>query len=256
MLFLTVCSRDLMVTCEDSGSLPVKIAWNTNRTFGRLFYIATCFLLLPVFIIIKSFLDLTHLSATGGGGGGKFNYWFFNFFSFPHNRLLAHIMSSIMYLLMFLTETAVENVYLRGVVIVYCLGYIIESLQRFTRKSYFTKCFYRKFDILSFLAQLCMFAGLVMKALDQRREECEVEAAWARHTVIGGCRCPTETLSEADVYPMECELAACLHGLGVTLLTILIIFYLFQVKEDDDDDDNDDVSTCFSFTPALALWRS
>ena len=216
-----------MVTCEDRGQPPVKIAWNTNTTFGRFFYLVTCFLLLPVFIIVKSVSDLTKTNTTRRRG--QFSYWFFNLFSFPQNRLLAHAMSSFMCLIMVLTETALENVYLRAVIIIYSIGYLLENLLRFRRKNYFTKSFYRKFDVMSLIGQLCLLVGLVMKMLDELKEDCEPKSAWVQHTVTSGCRCPRETESASDVYPVECELAACLHGLGVTLLTILAIFYWFQL---------------------------
>ena len=80
-----------MVTSEAGlcHGKSVKICWNSNRTFGKMIYFITCFLLLP-FQLIKTTLFLPCFPR-GKEGNSKLQHWFFNFFSFPMNRLLSYL---------------------------------------------------------------------------------------------------------------------------------------------------------------------
>ena len=221
-----------MVSSQDCRTTTVKIAWNTNRTFARAVYVITCLLLLPVFIIVKVCLDFIHLNTERGGEGGgegagdggdvdggrMLLHWFLNFFSFPYNRLLARAISQIIFLFIVLFDIYLEhyedNIYLKGVIIYSCIGFLVDDLARFFRRSYFRQSFYRKLDVLSFIVHLILLTGLIMTVYDHQKRKCSLEEAWVNHTVRQDCRCPLKTLDAKDAYPLECEIGASLHGFG------------------------------------------
>jgi len=83
--------RDVMVTSEAGlcEGKSVKICWNSYRTLGKMIYFIACFFLLPVLLIKTTFV--LPFFPRGKEGNSPLQHWFYNFFSFPMNRLLSYL---------------------------------------------------------------------------------------------------------------------------------------------------------------------